>query len=483
MANLGNLRLGLVSSLPIFLNTMVMNYTTSFALDTLSPVMAELPPVVSKADLHVAQFTLNLLARIRQAIPIIQKTAVLKVLKSVVSAGVSGSDILSVLVNPVLGGDGGSLQKQSIPNSLTFSLLEEIGCRADLSHLVDLKSAIHTNEEVKTAASYDLGNIALVNLAEDLSLILPHYLLFLFIKEVISTQSVSPSGVQVLSGYSPSIWDQLYKHTECVDEGTKNVVAQCIGKLCLMSPDALLPKMKASLNSPSSLMRTMSVTAMKFTLSDKPHLIDQLFRAEIGHFPTKLKHPDQNVRRAAHVAFCSAGHKKPSLISLREKSESEVMENARLIKGRSNQSRSSWPEHLQGCRLLGGTPVLSTNTVRKDTVDPYEFEEEDDELELFRGFRSGTLVCQDIVFGILENVVKRSKENKLNDIFNKVLNENQNEIVNTQKAENKLKRIFDKVLQNADALTRQDLKKPKKSLEDVFAEVIGDEVNDDAALD
>ena len=124
--------------------------------------------------------------------------------------------------------------------------------------------------------------------------------------------------------------------------------------------------------------------------------------------------------------------------------------------------------------------MLSTNTVRKDTVDLYEFEEEDDELEIFRGFRSGTLVCQDIVFGILENVVKRSKENKLNDIFNKVLNENQHE---TEKAENKLKRIFDKVLQNADALTRQDLKKPKKSLEDVFAEVIGDEVNDDAALD
>ena len=51
----------------------------------------------------------------------------------------------------------------------------------------------------------------------------------------ISAQSVSPSGVQVLSGYIlSSIWDQLYRHTECVEEGTRNVVAECLGKLCLM---------------------------------------------------------------------------------------------------------------------------------------------------------------------------------------------------------------------------------------------------------
>ena len=60
------------------------------------------------------------------------------------------------------------------------------------------------------------------------------YLLLHSLKEVISAQPVSPCGVQVLSGYISSIWDHLYSHTECVEEGTRNVVAEWLGKLCLM---------------------------------------------------------------------------------------------------------------------------------------------------------------------------------------------------------------------------------------------------------
>jgi cullin-associated NEDD8-dissociated protein 1 len=66
-------------------------------------------------------------------------------------------------------------------------------------------------------------------------------------------------------------------------------VAECLGKLCLMSPAELLPKPKASLSSPSALMRTTVVTAMKFTISDQPQPIDQLLRAEIGHFLATLR--------------------------------------------------------------------------------------------------------------------------------------------------------------------------------------------------
>merc|ERR1719449_106222 len=166
-----------------------------------------------------------------------------------------------------LGTSSSNQQEQAI----TFILLAmgEVGRGADLKQLHQLKQAVlaafnHNSEEVKSAASYALGNIALGNLAEYLPFILHEietqprrqYLLLHSLKEVISAQSVSPSGIQVLSGYVPSIWDQLYRHTECVEEGTRNVVADCLGKLCLMSPDALLPKLKASLNSPSALMRT-----------------------------------------------------------------------------------------------------------------------------------------------------------------------------------------------------------------------------------
>merc|ERR1719232_1448318 len=127
----------------VLLDTMVKNYSTSLALDTLSPVLAELPPLVSETDLHIAQLTLTLLTSIsmhhRQAIPTIQKTvlpevlklaespllqgaalaAMLEFFKSVVSAGVPGlahNDLLALLVNPVLGGKGGSIHKQGRAN-------------------------------------------------------------------------------------------------------------------------------------------------------------------------------------------------------------------------------------------------------------------------------------------------------------------------------------------------------------------------------
>jgi cullin-associated NEDD8-dissociated protein 1 len=94
------------------------------------------------------------------------------------------------------------------------------------------------------------------------------YLLFHSLKEVISAQSVSPSGA----------------------------------------------KLNASLNFSSALMRTTMVTVMKITISDQPQPIDQLLMAEIGHCLTTLKDPDLNVRRVALVDFNSAAHNKPSLI-------------------------------------------------------------------------------------------------------------------------------------------------------------------------
>ena len=56
-----------------------------------------------------------------------------------------------------------------IAASLNYPCLGEIGRKADLSKIPALKPAIlnsfaHTTEEVKSAASYALGNIALGNL-------------------------------------------------------------------------------------------------------------------------------------------------------------------------------------------------------------------------------------------------------------------------------------------------------------------------------
>lgn len=133
------------------------------------------------------------------------------------------------------------------------------------------------SEEVKSAASYALGSICIGNLQQYLPFILKEsqdqpkrqYLLLHSLKEVITCLSQTPEGIQQLLPFVSAIWQQLYKHCECNEEGTRNVVAECLGKLTLIDPANLLPKLKRSLNSPSPLMRTTVVTAIKFTISDQ----------------------------------------------------------------------------------------------------------------------------------------------------------------------------------------------------------------------
>ena len=102
----------------------------------------------------------------------------------------------------------------------------------DLSQINGLKNVIidsfnHTNEEVKSAASYALGNISLGNLDSYVPFVLKEietqpkrqYLLLHSLKEIISAQSSTPSGVKVLAPYVPAIWTQLFNHCECSEEG------------------------------------------------------------------------------------------------------------------------------------------------------------------------------------------------------------------------------------------------------------------------
>ncbi|XP_045123978.1 cullin-associated NEDD8-dissociated protein 1-like [Portunus trituberculatus] len=215
------------------------------------------------------------------------------------------------------------------PTVQSFSLLAigEIGKHIDLSGIPQLKDAVvasfsSSSEEVKSAASYALGHLSCGNLQEYLPFVLSEieanpkrqYLLLHSLKEIISLQSKSAEGVKVLQGFVSDIWAQLFRHTECVEEGTRNVVAECLGKLTLINPSALLPKLQESLKTDSPMMRTTIVTAIKFTISDQPTAIDSLLRHSIGDFLSTLQDPDLNVRRVALVAFNSAAHNKPSLV-------------------------------------------------------------------------------------------------------------------------------------------------------------------------
>lgn len=175
---------------------------------------------------------------------------------------------------------------------------------------------------MKSAASHALGAVAVGNLNYYLPFILNEieaqpkrqYLLLHSLKEVISSLSTSKTGLEQLMPSVPSIWNQLFKHCECSEEGSRNVVAECLGKLVLVNPEELLPRLQQALKSDSPLMRTAVVSAVKFTISDQPQPIDPMLKQSIGQFLFALQDPEPSVRRVALVAFNSAVHNKPSLV-------------------------------------------------------------------------------------------------------------------------------------------------------------------------
>uniref|UniRef100_A0A182SZ11 TATA-binding protein interacting (TIP20) domain-containing protein n=1 Tax=Anopheles maculatus TaxID=74869 RepID=A0A182SZ11_9DIPT len=375
------------------LDTLVTHYSQFLDPMLLRGAVAEVPPLLSESDLHVAQLSLVLLTsvarqqpealvgvheQILQEVmtlvrsPLLQGTALnctLKLFQALVQAqlpGLSYRHLLAMLMNPVYNQQqhGGSpLHKQAyhslakciaaltlqVPNeALTVAgeFLREIQNRRNDSHLMFYLLTIgeigrhfnlHTidtlaqtilncfsasSEDVKGAASHALGAIAVGNLNHYLPFILNEieaqpkrqYLLLHSLKEVISSLSTSKAGLEQLLPSVPSIWTQLFKHCECSEEGSRNVVAECLGKLVLVNPEELLPRLQMALRSESALMRTAVVSAIKFTISDQPQPIDPLLRQCIGQFLFALQDPEPSVRRVALVAFNSAVHNKPSLV-------------------------------------------------------------------------------------------------------------------------------------------------------------------------
>uniref|UniRef100_A0A672QHV5 Cullin-associated NEDD8-dissociated protein 1-like n=1 Tax=Sinocyclocheilus grahami TaxID=75366 RepID=A0A672QHV5_SINGR len=205
---------------------------------------------------------------------------------------------------------------------LSLLCLGEIGRFMNFEGQKELKGVImeafgSPNEEVKSAAYFALGNICVGNLREYLPFMLKEigsqpkrqYLLLHSLKEMISALSADSLKLHV-----ENIWALLFKHCECAEEGTRNIVAECLGKLTLVSPSEFLPRLKKQLSSGSPLSRSTVVTAVKFTIVDHPMPIDSLLKGCIGDFLKTLQDPDLNVRRVALVMFNSAAHNKPSLI-------------------------------------------------------------------------------------------------------------------------------------------------------------------------
>jgi len=99
-------------------------------------------------------------------------------------------------------------------------------------------------EEIKTAASYALGSLTVGNLEKYLPYLLSEiqhdtakrqYLLLHALKEVIGSESENaPQLSPVFRREVDGIWKVLCSHCDAQEDGIRTIVAECLGKLCLV---------------------------------------------------------------------------------------------------------------------------------------------------------------------------------------------------------------------------------------------------------
>jgi len=210
---------------------------------------------------------------------------------------------------------------------LGLRTLGEIGKGADLggsaSTLPTIYAAFDSAKDgVKSAASFALGNVTGGNLTAYLPQLIveikaqkgKQYLLLNALKELVVSKAGTEAGIASLKPFVEGIWSLLFEFSESPEEGTRNVVGECLGKLALVHPVELLPALDKHLASESPFGRGTAITAFKFTLSDQRVANDALLQTVMPKFFAAISDDDVDVRRMSLGAFNSAAHNKPALV-------------------------------------------------------------------------------------------------------------------------------------------------------------------------
>ncbi|KAI7907940.1 armadillo-type protein [Cokeromyces recurvatus] len=212
---------------------------------------------------------------------------------------------------------------------LSLLSIGEIGRRIDLSEFPEInEQVIHLfsaqSEEIKFAAAFALGNICVGNINNYLPPIVSQikeepkkrYLLLHALKEVITrNESKNDISNNSLSNAADEIWTLLLESSETdQEEGTRTVVAECLGKLALTDPSKFLPQLEDRLESSSSHVRAAVATAIKYAVVNPSSDYDEFLKPIMVKFLNLLEDSDLNVRRLALLTLNSAAHRKPYLI-------------------------------------------------------------------------------------------------------------------------------------------------------------------------
>jgi cullin-associated NEDD8-dissociated protein 1 len=204
---------------------------------------------------------------------------------------------------------------------LALYCVGEIGFRTDLATFPNLASQVRAqfdsqSEECKSAASLALGRICAGNiklldgvLSEINSNEKHRYLLLRSLKETIMSAPHEPLQARI-----EGILPLLFQYSQAEEEGVRNVVAECLGKLALVEPRKVMDRLKDL--QPQSNQKACIITALKYTITEQPQPIDAVLLDNLPYFFTESLKAEESVkiRRAGVLLLTAAVHNKPNLV-------------------------------------------------------------------------------------------------------------------------------------------------------------------------
>jgi len=217
-----------------------------------------------------------------------------------------------------------NLKKRSDPRDLSMALLilGEIGRFIDMSPQHDIFTAaieLYTSdqEDVRTAAAFAAGNIAIGNLQLFLPFIVQlvkrddskRLLALHALKEVVTHTSTSH-----LEHLAETLWVPLFENSENADESSRGVAAACIGKLITTHPARYLPQVHARIRDPNAATRITVLSAIRYTFADSSPTFDEVLAPYIIDFLSLMEDAELGVRQLALSVLNAAARTKPHLL-------------------------------------------------------------------------------------------------------------------------------------------------------------------------
>jgi len=201
-------------------------------------------------------------------------------------------------------------------------VLGELGRYIDMSPQQDIfTNAIERftdeQEEVRTAAAFAAGNIAIGNLHQFLPVLVKmvendpekRLLSLHSLKEVVTHCSHGQ-----LEGIAEILWVPLFENSDNTEEITRNVAAACLGKLSTTHPSRYLPQLHRRIQDENPASRATVVAAIRYTFAESTPAFDELLGPLIIDFLSLMLDSDLTVRRLALSALNSAARTKANLI-------------------------------------------------------------------------------------------------------------------------------------------------------------------------